>query len=77
MRQKTVITKLLQSVTEVYYKVPQVLQNAAVITKGDVTPSSTYSKMIARQKTMFLHTLKGKVVERCCFTNMNYLCCNN
>ena len=46
MRQKTVITKLLQSVTEVYYKVPQVLQNAAVITKGDVTPSSTYSKMI-------------------------------
>ena len=27
MRQKTVITKLLQSVTEVYYKVRQVLQN--------------------------------------------------
>ena len=28
MRQKTVITKLLQSVTEVYYKVRQVLQSA-------------------------------------------------
>ena len=27
MRQKTVITKLLQSVTEVYYKVRQVLQS--------------------------------------------------
>ena len=38
MRKKTVITKLLQSRTEVYYKVPQVLQSAAVITKLDVTP---------------------------------------
>ena len=28
MRQKTVITKLLESVTEVYYKVRQVLQSA-------------------------------------------------
>ena len=51
MRQKTVITKLLQSVTEVYYKVRQVLQSvtycyyrvrqvlqsATVITKLDVT----------------------------------------
>ena len=37
MRQKTVITKLLQSVTEVYYKVRQVLQSATVITKWDVT----------------------------------------
>ena len=27
MRQKTIITKLLQSVTEVYYKVRQVLQS--------------------------------------------------
>ena len=50
MRQKTVITKLLQSVREVYYnvrqvlqsvtdcyyKVRQVLQSAAVITKWDV-----------------------------------------
>ena len=33
MRQKTVITKLLQSVTEVYYKVRQVFQSATVITK--------------------------------------------
>ena len=34
MRQKTVITKLLQSVTEVYYKVRrQVLQSASGITK--------------------------------------------
>ena len=33
MRQKTIITKLLQSVTEVYYKVRQVLQSATVITK--------------------------------------------
>ena len=51
MRQKTVITKLLQSVTEVYYKVRQVLQSvtdcyykvhlvlqsATVITMWDVT----------------------------------------
>ena len=29
MRQKTIITKLLQSVTEVYYKVHQVLQSVA------------------------------------------------
>ena len=50
MRQKTAITKLLQSVTEVYYKVRQilqsetgcyykvhqVLQSATVITKWDV-----------------------------------------
>ena len=35
MRQKTVITKLLQSVIEVYYKVRQVLQNASGITKCD------------------------------------------
>ena len=47
MRQKTVITKLLQSVTEVYYKVRQVLQSvtlllqsATVITKRDVTPET-------------------------------------
>ena len=33
MRQKTVIKKLLQSLTEVYYKVRQVLQSLAVITK--------------------------------------------
>ena len=51
MRQKTVITKLLQSETEVYYKVRQVLQSvkdcyykvhlvlqsATVITMWDVT----------------------------------------
>ena len=51
MRQKTVITKLLQSVTEVYYKVRQVLQSvtdcyykvcqvlqsATVISKWEVT----------------------------------------
>ena len=37
MRQKTIITKLLQSVTEVYYRVRQVLQSATVITKWDVT----------------------------------------
>ena len=35
MRQKTVITKLLQRVTEVYYKVRQVLQSASDITKCD------------------------------------------
>ena len=35
MRQKAVITKLSQSVTEVYYKVRQVLQNASSITKCD------------------------------------------
>ena len=54
MRQKTVITKLLQSVTEVYYKVRQVwqsvadccykvrqvLQSATLITKWDVTRQS-------------------------------------
>ena len=35
MRQKTIITKLLQNVTEVYYKVSQVLQSASGITKCD------------------------------------------
>ena len=35
MRPKTVNTKLLQSVTEVYYKVRQVLQSASDITKCD------------------------------------------
>ena len=35
MRQKTIITKLLQSVTEVYYKVRQVLQRASDIPKCD------------------------------------------
>ena len=33
MRQKTAITKLLQSVTEIYYKVRQVLQSTSGITK--------------------------------------------
>ena len=56
MRQKTVITKLLQSVTEVYhkvrqalqtvtdsyYKVRQLLQSATVTTKRDVTPLRYY-----------------------------------
>ena len=35
MRQKTIIAKLSQSVTEVYYKVCQVLQSASGITKCD------------------------------------------
>ena len=35
MRQKTVITKLLQSVTEVYYKVRQVLQSESGMAKYD------------------------------------------
>ena len=35
MRQKTVIAKLLKSVTEDYYKVRQVLQSASGITKCD------------------------------------------
>ena len=35
MRQKTVITKLLQSVTEVYYKARHVLQSVSEITKCD------------------------------------------
>ena len=35
MRQKTVITKLLQSVTKVSYKVRQVLQSASGIAKCD------------------------------------------
>ena len=35
MIQKTVITKLLQSVTEVYYKVRQVLRSASGITRCD------------------------------------------
>ena len=37
MRQKTVIKNLLQSVTEVYYKMCQVLQSVTVIIKWDVT----------------------------------------
>ena len=35
MRQKKIITKLLQSVTDVYYNVRQVLQSASGITKCD------------------------------------------
>ena len=35
MRQKTIITKLLQSVTEIYYKRRQVLQSVSGITKCD------------------------------------------
>ena len=35
MRQKAVITKLLQSVTEVYYKLRQILQSKSSITKCD------------------------------------------
>ena len=35
MRQKTVIKNLLQSITEVYYKVRQVLQSTSGITKCD------------------------------------------
>ena len=35
MRQKTVITKLLQSVAEVYYKARHVLQSVSEITKCD------------------------------------------
>ena len=35
MIEKTVITKLLQSVTEVYSKVRQILQSASGITKCD------------------------------------------
>ena len=45
MRQKTVVTKLLQSVTKVSYKVRQVLQSVTVITKRDVTlPNTFYSR---------------------------------
>ena len=35
MRQKTITTKLLQNLTEVYYKVRQVLQSVPGITKCD------------------------------------------
>ena len=35
MRQKTVVKNLLQSATEVYYKLCQVLKNASGITKCD------------------------------------------
>ena len=35
MRKKIVITKLLQSLTEVYYEMCQVLQSASVIKKHD------------------------------------------
>ena len=35
MRKKIVITNLLQSLTEVYYEVCQVLQSASVIKKHD------------------------------------------
>ena len=35
MREKTIITKLLQSVAEVYYKVRQVLQSVSGIAKCD------------------------------------------
>ena len=35
MTQKTIFTKLLQSLTEVHYKVYQILQSASAITKCD------------------------------------------
>ena len=62
MRQKTVITKLLKSVTEVYYKVRQVLQSATVITKWDVTQAkrcvSTSGKYVSttRKNICFRNT---------------------
>ena len=61
MRQKSVTTKLLQSVTEVYYKVRQVLQSAIVITKWDVTRKSKvrvyifYIMWIHKIKLILLH----------------------
>ena len=36
--------QLLQSVTEVYYKVGQVLQSATVITKWDVTDDNNFAR---------------------------------
>ena len=53
MRQKTVITKLLQSVTEVYYKVRQVLQSGTEVyykvrqvlqSASDITKCDSYCK---------------------------------
>ena len=38
MRQKRIIPKLIQDVTEVYYKVRRVLQSVTVPTRPDKTP---------------------------------------
>ena len=76
MRQKAVITKLLQNVTEVYYKViqvlqsvrgchykvHQVLQSATVITKWDVTHPRHISQGVLRYYVyMGTWLCKGKV----------------
>ena len=62
MRQKTVITKLLQSVTEVYYKVRQVLQSAIVITKWDVTRKSKVRVYIFY--IMWIHKIKLILLQK-------------
>ena len=47
MRQTTVLKNLLQSATEVYYKVRQVLESAPGITKGEtaITKCVRYCKV--------------------------------
>ena len=80
MRRKTVIRKLLQSVTEVYYKVSQVLQSASSITKYDklllqstsgITKCGSYYKV--RRNTIRLlssnkRNSKGKMIGRVYFS---------
>ena len=57
MTQKTVITKLLQSVTEVYYKVRQVLQSAFGITKCD--------KLLLQSVTGCYYKVRQTVITKC------------
>ena len=74
MRQKTVITKLLQNVREVYYNVRQVLQSASGITKCDrlllqnasgITKCDSYYKVRRRNPSFITITkpLSHEIVE--------------
>ena len=62
MRQKSVTTKLLQSVTEVYYEVRQVLPSATVITKWDLTRKSKIRVYIFY--IMWIHKIKLILLQK-------------
>ena len=58
MRQKTVTTKLLQSVTEVYYKVRQVFKSMSGITKCDSLLLQSLSG-VTKYERLFLQSALG------------------
>ena len=75
MRQKTVIKSLLQSVTEVYYKVRLELQSASGITKCDrlllqnvsgITRCDSSYKVRRNSSTKLIHVCKKLPLELDC-----------